>query len=403
MNNETKDIAIIGAGPAGVFAAMNIADDSTASVYVFDGKKPLTTLLPTGGGRCNLSYYEPDISEFVMNYPRGAKFLFSVFNRFDMNDTVDKFEQYGIKTYVQADNRIFPVSDSSQITAEILLKRAKLQGINFIKETVNSVTTENAIFTVVSDKNSYNFKKIILATGGKNFDIAQSLGHKIISPAASLVPLKIKEKSFYDLSGLSLKNVSIKAFFNGKKIASTHADMLFTAKSLSGPGIFKISSDCAFTEFSLKNPLVLKINVTGKTPIEAEDFISNCIKKHPRMLLKNILSLLIPQSLALKLLEHGNVNPDKEITHLSNAEKRKIVELLTELCLTVTSRDKAARIVTAGGVNLDEINAKTMESKIVPGLYFAGELINADGYTGGFNLQLCWSTAYICAKNIISE
>ena len=121
------------------------------------------------------------------------------------------------------------------------------------------------------------------------------------------------------------------------------------------------------------------------------------------MMLKNILSLLIPQSLALMLLEHGNVNPDKEITHLSNAEKRKIIELLTELCLTVTSRDKAARIVTAGGVNLDEINAKTMESKIVPGLYFAGELINADGYTGGFNLQLCWSTAYICAKNIISE
>lgn len=401
--NVYADVGIIGAGPAGVFAAMNIVDMSDLKVCVFDAKQPLSTLLPTGGGKCNLSYYEPDIGEFVLNYPRGAKFLYSVFYGFDVNDTLNYFEKRGVKTYVRDDNKIFPVSNSSHAVAETMLKYSKNKGIKFIKQKIISVTKETDIFVLKSSSGEYHFKKLLISTGGKDFSLAKSLGHDIVEPRPSLVPLCIKEKEFYDLTGVSLKDISIKAFFEGKKTASAIGDFLFTAKSVSGPVIYKISSICAFKDFSSKNPVILKLNLTGKTDYETEEFITKFISSHPNSKVKNMLSMLIPTSLGIKILERENIPPDKETVHLKISEKRQILEALQGLELTVTGRLKHGEIVTAGGVNLDEINSKTMESKIVPGLFFAGEVTNIDGFTGGFNLQNCWSTAGVAAKAICEQ
>ena len=198
MNSNT-DVGIIGAGPAGVFAALSVRDFYNVNVTVFDWQDALTTLLPTGGGRCNFSYFETDNKTFASYYPRGSKFLLSVFSRFNMNDTVDYFENIGIKSYVQSDNRIFPISDSSGVMAEILLKRGNILGIKFIKKRVSLVFHDGENFVVSTQDGDYKFKKLILATGGKNFKLARSFKHKIVRPTFTLAPLEIAEKEYYEL------------------------------------------------------------------------------------------------------------------------------------------------------------------------------------------------------------
>ena len=208
-----NEVGIIGGGPAGIFAALSVRDFYNADVTVFDVKKHLLSLLPTGGGRCNLSYYDSDINSFSKNYPRGEKFLLSAFSFFDMPETVDYFENIGIKTYVQDDNRIFPISNSSKIMAEILLKRCALLGIKLKCALIKSVIKKDDGFILDINGKSEHFKKIIIATGGKSFELAKSLGHNIISPQPSLCPLKIFETDFYSLSGLSLRHVDTLVFF----------------------------------------------------------------------------------------------------------------------------------------------------------------------------------------------
>ena len=240
------DVGIIGAGPAGVFTALSIRDFYNVNVTIFDWQNPLTTLFPTGGGRCNFSYFETDIKTFASYYPRGSKFLLSVFSRFSMNDTVDYFENIGIKSYVQNDNRIFPVSDSAKTTAQILLQRANILGVKFKKERVNKIIHDGENFVISTQYDDYKFKKLVLATGGKNFKLPMRLGHKIITPTFTLAPLEIAETQYYKLTGLSIKDVWIKVFFEGKKLLNISGDMLFTRNSISGPIIFKISSVCAY-------------------------------------------------------------------------------------------------------------------------------------------------------------
>ena len=194
-----KEVGIIGGGPAGIFAALSVRDFYNVDVTVIDFKKHLSTLLPTGGGRCNFSHFETDIKTFAGFYPRGAKFMLSVLSRFDMNDTVDYFENIGIKSYVQNDNRIFPISDSAKTTAEILVKRAELSGVKFKKERVNHIFHDGENFIVSTERDDYKFEKLVLATGGKNFKLAIRLKHKIITPTFTLAPIEIAETEFYKL------------------------------------------------------------------------------------------------------------------------------------------------------------------------------------------------------------
>lgn len=394
-------VGIIGAGPAGVFAALSVCDFySDAEVTVFDWQEPLTTLLPTGGGRCNFSFFETDIRTFAGYYPRGSKFMLPVLTRFSMNDTVDYFEKIGIKSYVQNDNRIFPISDSAKTTAQILLKRAELCGIHFKKERVNNIYKENEYIVISTEYDDYKFEKLIMATGGKKFTLAKKMGHKIITPVFTLAPLEIAEKEYYSLSGLTLKDVWIKVFFENKKLLNISGDMLFTKNSISGPVVFKISSICAYDKYSEKNPLELKINIAKQSIQYLENYISEFKENNPKTSIKNAFTDFCPKSLFELILLKNEIDGKKQIAQMTNKEKEMILSNLTEFTIHITEKVIGAGIVTAGGVDTKEINSATMESKIVPNLYFAGEIINVDGFTGGFNLQNCWSTARVAAMNL---
>ena len=240
----------------------------------------------------------------------------------------------------------------------------------------------------------YEFDSVIIASGGKGTKIAKIIGHNIIEPRPSLTALKIKEKEFYSLSGMSFKNVEITAKFENHTYC-TFGDILFTHKSLSGPAIFKISSLSAFDNFSSVNPLEITLKLIDY-PL---DNIENELKRNSKKSIKNVFSKFVPEHFIECVLKVNNIDGAKQAAQIKKFEKEIIYKSLTELKLYAEGKIKDSEIVMAGGVDLNEINSKTMESKLIPGLFFTGEILNIDGFTGGFNLQSCWSTAYLCSLN----
>jgi hypothetical protein len=390
-----KNIAIVGFGAAGGFAAVLACKNPLLKITVFDEKEPFSTLLPTGGGRCNLTYDENDIKEFVKNYPRGEKFLLSVFSKLNQSKTRELFKDLGIKTYVQKDKRVFPVSDSSKILINDLKKH--LNNVNHIKENVTAIKNENGAFIVSTKKSTYSFDAVILTAGGKGngFELAKSLGHNIIETKPSLSALNIKESYLYNLAGLSFKDTEISIRLGKKKFPVCTGDILFTHNSISGPCIFKVSALTAFEDFSENNPLEITLKLVDVTKEEIEEYILKNIKKT----IKNVFCNYAPESYINEILKSNNIDGTKQISQIKKAEKEILINSLISLKLNVTGRKQGSEIVTAGGVDLNEVNSKTMESKLVKGLYFAGEILNIDGFTGGFNLQSCWSTAFVAISD----
>ncbi len=389
-----KNIAVIGLGASGGLFCILAAKNPYNMITAFDEKEPFSTLLPTGGGRCNITYNENDVKEFVKNYPRGEKFLLSVFSRMPQDKTIKLFDDLGIKTYVQKDNRVFPISDSSEKTIEILKTHLKTSKFKHIKEKVISISKKSEKFEIKTTLHSYKFDNVIISAGAKGMEIAKALGHNIIEPRPSLTSLNIKEKEFYTLSGIGFKNVQINAKFEKHKY-SAFGDILFTHKSISGPAVFKISSLSAYDDFSPFNPLEINIKLYDYSPDYIEQELKNNLKKS----IKNVYSKFAPENFIVCILNRNNIDGNKQAAQIKKTEKEFIFKSLTELKLHVDERIKNSQIVTAGGVDLNEINPKTMESKLVPNLFFTGEILNIDGFTGGFNLQNCWSTAYICSLN----
>lgn len=363
-------IAVVGGGPAGCFCAAQLQDKF--AVTVFEVKSPLITLLPTGGGRCNLAHAEYDFRELAKNYPRGEKFLYSVFSRFSTADTIEFFEKIGVDTYIQDDMRIFPVSNSAKDVRQKFL--ASLKQTKFIKEYVLRVDRTECDFKVVTDAGCYHFDKVIIAAGGhRGYDIARLLGHNIIEPRPALVGLRTKE-DFSSISGVSIN------------------DVLFTHKGISGPAVYKISSLKAREKF----PYKIKFNFTGDIDLQAE------LNRNPHKSIKNLLSEFVPKSFAEFVLIRLQINPDEKSHRINGKTRDKILSAFQNFEITAVGTVPDGEVVTSGGVDLKEINPKTMESRIVPGIYFCGEVIDVDGFCGGFNLQNCWSTAYIASISIAS-
>ena len=383
-----KSIAVIGLGAAGGLASVLLAKNPYVKVFGFDTKEPFTTLLPTGGGRCNLTYGEDDIKEFVKNYPRGEKFLLSVFSRFSQKDTRKLFKDLGIKTYVQNDKRVFPVSDSSKKVIETLKKHLEVSNFKHIKENVIKIEKKDNRFQVITQKSNNLYDCVILASGGnkESFKFAKELGHKIITPAPSLCALDIEEKYLYKLSGLTFKNIEAKV-----NKYTCFGDILFAHKFITGPCIFKISSLCAYENL----PFEFTLKLTNSSKDEIEETIKNNQKKS----IKNVFSTFAPESFIQEILNQNNIDGLKQSAQIKKQEKEILINSLLNFQLHAKAKIKDSEIVTAGGVDLNEINPKTMESKLVKGLYIIGEMLNIDGFTGGFNLQNCWSGAYICSQN----
>ena len=399
---KMSDIGIIGGGPAGIMCAIFAAKNPNNKVFILDKNIILNTILPTGGGRCNLAYCEYNFKELAKFYPRGEKFLYSILSKFSTADTIEFFNNIGVETYVQEDLRVFPVSDSSKEVKNALLKQVDRKNIKKLFENVLKIKKTPQGFDVTTDKGFHHFDKLVIATGGKGngHSLAKSLEHNVTELRPALSSLITKEKDFATISGISLKNIEAQVFFNNKKVKNLSGDFLFTHNGISGPLVYKISSYCAYLNFDDKNPLKIVLNLVNKESQDFDKELSEVLKTNAQKDILNTVSNYIPKNLAAVILKKENISHDIKSGQLSKQFREKIVKNLTSLTFNALKVARGEEIVTAGGVDLKEIDSKTMGSKIVSDLYFCGEILDIDGITGGFNLQNCWSTGYIAGKTL---
>ena len=373
----SKSIAIIGAGASGCLCAYFLLKQGF-DVTLFDKGLPLRTLLPTGGGRCNLAHAEFDFKELAKNYPRGEKFLYSVFSKYGTAETLETFEQLGVNCYTQENGRIFPESNSAKDVREAILK--KIHNASIIKEEVTNLTKIKNGFKLKTNKAEYLFSDVILATGGHSgYKIAEDLGIKIINPKPSLVGLNTK-LSFKELSGTVVKNAKCNGYTD---------DLLFTHFGVSGPLIYTISSIKAFDE----TPYKLSIDLASDlTDLQEE------LNTYPHKEIKNILNKYLPQRVVSHILK--DIDETTKAHKINGKTRDVILDRIHQFEVTIINTNKGEETVTAGGIDLNEVNPKTMEIKNIPNFYAIGEVLNIDGFCGGFNLQNAWSTAYVCAEGI---
>ena len=393
MEQESKtykktgvNIAIIGAGASGCICAYLLQKEGF-DVTLFDKGMPLRTLLPTGGGRCNLAHAEYDFKDLAKNYPRGEKFLYSVFSKFSTYDTLALFDELGVETYTQEDERIFPTSNSAKDVREKILNN--LKNVQIQKEEVIKIEKIDSGFKILSTPNysknkkmcEYLFSHVIIAIGGhSNFDFLKNFEIKIIPPKPSLVGLNTKEKS-KEVSGIVVRNVNCNRLTD---------DLLFTHFGISGPLAYKISSIKARDNF----PYKLNFDLHPQ-----EINLQELLNTNPHKDIKNILSKFIPHGLIKYLI--GDI-ADIKAHKIDGKTRDFILSKLHNLELTVIGTNKGEETVTAGGIDLSEINPKTMELKKYKNIYCIGEALNIDGFCGGYNLQNAWSTAFV-AKEAITD
>lgn len=388
-------VGIVGGGPAGLMCAISLKKlFSDINIVVFEKNDIASTLLPTGGGRCNLTHLEADIRRYVQNYPRGEKFLYGVFNQFFVNDTIEFFKEIGIDVYAQNDDRVFPVTDKSLDVIFALKNEVKRLGIKVVNASIEDIEINETGFSLCLD----TFDRIVIATGGKNIPLLHKIGHNIIPQKPALSSLEIEQKYFSDIPGVSLRNVSAIAKL-GKHKEELNDDILFTHKGISGPLVYKISSLFARDDYNKNNPLSIILNFIG----EKEFVLQQDLDKNAHKDILNLVSSYVPKSLAKLLLVQNNIDINKKCHQISKQERIEAEKFLTSLELYAIAPVKGGEIVSAGGVDLKEINAKTMESKVVKNLYFCGEVVDIDGFCGGYNLQNCWSTGYVAAKGIYNS
>jgi len=405
-----KNIAVIGGGAAGYFSAIAAASNNPHSkVTIFEGaKKPLTKVLVSGGGRCNVTHHCFEISELIKNYPRGSKELRGAFSRFQVTDTIAWFKSKGVELKAEADGRMFPVTDSSTTIASCLQKMASDNGIQvklLTKVARIECDRDNALpfLLVMKDETHERFSSVILASGGnrQGFDLAAALGHTIIAPVPSLFTFKINDSRLKELSGISFSNVSMTLVLeNGEKYQQQGA-LLITHWGLSGPGIIKLSALAARELFQQNYQAKLMINFS---PQDSQDSLLATLLEQKKLTPKKELKAIPVRSIPKRYWQ--NLIAELGLTAITWADvsKKQLRELSQQLhAATFAIQGKGVfkeEFVTCGGVNLKEVDFRNMQSRVCPGLFFAGEVLNIDGLTGGFNFQAAWTTGWIAGSNI---
>ena len=398
-------VIICGAGAAGLIAAGTAAERADKVILIEKNEHVGRKVRITGKGRCNITN-ACDIEDMISMFPTNGKFLYSALYTFTNDDIVALLEEYGVKTKVERGNRVFPVSDDARDVVAALRKYALKPNVRLMRASVKELITENGeIQGVVTTKGAVRGDKVILCTGGASYPVtgsdgygyklAKSVGHTIIDPTPSLVPITIKEEWCRDVMGLSLRNVNVTAYSSGgKKIHDMFGEMLFTHFGVSGPIILSLS---AHIKKYIKSGCTLKIDL--KPALSDEQLDARLIRdlhKNNKKHLINSLDELLPKSIIPVIIDISGVDAHKSACEITKAERRALVEAIKGVKLTVTGfRPIEEAIITSGGVKTSEINSSTMESKLVRNLYFAGEIIDIDAYTGGFNLQAAWSTGYL--------
>ena len=402
MTTNLKAV-VIGGGPAGIMAAIRAAENG-AAVTLFEKNNMLGRKLRiTGKGRCNLTN-AADVNEIVKNIPGNGKFLYSALKSFTAEDTVNFFETLGLKTKVERGNRVFPESDNAAEVIDVLNKRLAVLDVDVrLNSRVDGIFANGGkIIGVEVRKKFIDADVVVLATGGKSypatgstgdgFKFARQLGHTVTPILPALVPLEVEEDFVKDLQGLSLKNVRAVLKADGKAVEEQFGEMLFTHFGVSGPIILTLSRTAARL-LAEKSFVELAINLKpALTPEQLDARILRDFQKFKRKSVKNALVELLPAKLIPPILDLSYIDEEKKIDAVTKEERRRLIENLRGLPLTVTkTRPIAEAIVTSGGVDVKEINPKTMESKLVKNLFIVGEVADIDGFTGGFNLQAAWA------------
>lgn len=408
MKTLSTDTCIIGGGAAGLLAAGYLGQFGLKTIIVEPNKLLGKKLRITGKGRCNLTN-NCEVKQFLENVPVNSKFLYGAINTFTPADTMLLFEKLGVPLKTERGARVFPQSDNAHDAANALERFAKKGGACHLQERAVSIKTANGeVCGVITDQSEISCKKVLLCTGGASYpgtgstgdgyEIASALGHTIVPPKPSLVPLETADDYCEELSGFSLKNVtfSIVERETGKPLFSELGELLFTHFGISGPLVLSASSHLRGEDFSkLRAFIDLKPGLDEK---QLDDRILRDFAKYANKEFKNSLTDLAGHSMIPVLVRLSGIPADEKVNSVTRAQRQALVKLFKEFPVNITGkRPLAEAIVTSGGVSVKEINPKTMASKLVNGLYFAGELIDVDAYTGGFNLQIAWSTAFAAA------
>lgn len=400
--NQNYDIIIVGGGAAGFFSAINIAErNPKLKIAILErGKEVLEKVRISGGGRCNVTHACFIPNELAKFYPRGEKELRGPFHQFASGDTIEWFEKHGVELKIEDDGRMFPTSDSSQTIIDCFLKATQKLSISVLKgQSVQSIFKAGELWKIETQNESYLAEKLILATGSnpKIWDLLQHFGHAVVSPVPSLFTFNIKDPRIKELPGVSaLATVKVK----DTKLTST-GPLLVTHWGMSGPAILKLSAWGARILFDKKYQFTIIVNwLNDVTLSEAEETLRELKAEHA----KKAVSKKSPFEFANRLWESlvlaSGIGSETKWADLSKVQLQKLASQLTQGTFQVNGKSTfKEEFVTAGGVDLKEINFKTMESKLHPDLYFAGEIANIDAITGGFNFQNAWTSGFIVSIN----
>lgn len=413
-------VVVIGGGPAGMMAAITSRENGNEVTIIEKNKQLGKKLLITGKGRCNITS-SLDMSEFIKNTPGNGIFLYSAFQKYTNQDIIKFLEKQGLRVKEERGNRIFPITDKSLDVLKCFESKIKELDIkiNFDEEAKELIINENKeIKAVKTSKREIIADKVILATGGKSYPLTGStgdgykmveeLGHKITSIKPSLVPLEIYDKNLCTkLQGLSLKNVSIKLIDKqkNKEIYEDFGEMIFTHFGVSGPIILSSSAHLVryknIEQLMKEKKIILKIDFKPALREEKlDERILRDFNEFKNKQFKNALDKLLPQKLIPVIIEKSEINPNKKVNEITKKERANLLKQLKDFEVDVKEfRSIDEAIITSGGISIKEINPKTMESKKIKGLFFAGEIIDVDSYTGGFNLQVAYSTGYVAGSN----
>ncbi|MBE6098656.1 MAG: NAD(P)/FAD-dependent oxidoreductase [Anaerovibrio sp.] len=399
-----SNVIVIGAGPAGMMAAIKAAENGASVLVLEKMKQPGKKMLITGKGRCNITN-TAEIPELIKNIPGNGKFLNSCIRAFDNEDVQYFFNGLEVPTKVERGGRVFPVSDRAADVVQAMVLRLYELGVKVrTGERVAEILVEDskAIGVKTEAGEVYSGQAVILATGGASypgtgstgdgFAMAGQIGHEIKLPLPSLVPLEVEEEWVPELQGLSLRNVRVYLMAEENKVADMFGEMLFTHFGVSGPVILSLSRQAAQL-LAAGNFVELLIDLKPALSFEQLDArIVRDFEKYQRKEMKNALKDLLPGRLIAPVLDGAYIEPDRMVNSITKEERHRLANTLKGLIVTVTrTRPIAEAIVTAGGISVKEINPKTMESKIVKNLYLAGEVVDVDGFTGGYNLQAAFS------------
>ncbi len=400
--NQNFDIIIVGGGAAGFFTAINIVEKKpkTKVAILERGNEVLTKVRVSGGGRCNVTHacFEPN--ELVKFYPRGEKELRGPFHQFCSGDTVEWFSNHGVELKIEDDGRMFPVSNSSQTIIDCFLENTKKLGITILTgQSVQSIFKKENLWKIETPNENYIAEKLILATGSnpKIWEMLQTFGHAIVNPVPSLFTFNIKDSRIKELPGVSAQ-VSIKV--KDTKLTST-GPLLITHWGMSGPAVLKLSAWGARILFEKNYQFTIFVNWLNDVETEeCEKILKDLKQEHAKKAVSKKSPFEFPNRLWESLVLASNIEAETKWADLTKIQTQNLVQQLTNSSFQVNGKSTfKEEFVTAGGIDLKEINFKTMESKLHQNLYFAGEIVNIDAVTGGFNFQNAWTSGFIVASN----